>query len=243
MATKRICDLGPVEKRMVITLDGPAGSGKSTIAGRLAKELGFVHADSGAMYRTLTLACMRVLGPGQTADDFGRDIREAGIDPAGLDCHARIENGAQVNLIGKDDVGSEIRTPLVTARIRYIADSRAFREAVNTMLRDFATTTDLVVDGRDIGTVVFPEAGLKFYLDASSETRAARRLREFRLRDPSFEGSLDRIQADIERRDREDRDRPFGALQRPADSILIDTSTLDPDGVLNRLLGHLQIHF
>ena len=235
--------MGESGKCIVITLDGPAGSGKSTIAGRLATELGFVHADSGAMYRTLTLAAMRALGPGQTAAEFGERILAAGVDPAGLDCHARIENGAQVNLIGHDDVGSEIRTPLVTARIRYIADSRKFREAVNAMLRDFATTTNLVVDGRDIGTVVFPEAGLKFYLDASSKTRAARRLKEFRLRDPSFEGSLAEIQADIERRDQEDRNRPFGALQRPVDSILIDTSTLDPEGVLNRLLGHLQIHF
>ena len=224
----------------VIALDGPAGSGKSTVARILAEKLRYVHADSGAMYRTVTLALMERLGAGVSAADFGENLARVAIDFHSLGCSVVLADGKQSNRINGTDVGDRIRTPEVTERIRYIADNRTYREAVNELLRDFARQTDLAADGRDIGTIVFPNANYKFYLEASVQVRARRRLLEYNSR--GINGiALEELEEEISRRDEQDRQRPFGALKQAPDAILIDTSDLDINGVVSRLLSCMQI--
>lgn len=231
--------------QQVIALDGPAGSGKSTVARMLAEKLGYIHADSGAIYRTLTLACVERFGAAASAEAFGQAL--AGQNLVGeLECAVVLERdadgkGRQSNRIGGTDVGDRIRTPEVTARIRYIADNLACREMVNQLLRDFALQTGLVADGRDIGTEVFPETPFKFFLDASVRVRAERRLAEFTAQGKPM--AIEDLEADIAARDEQDRNRPVGALKAASDAILIDTSLMAANAVLDRVLSHLQIKF
>ncbi|MEQ9364814.1 MAG: (d)CMP kinase [Leptospirales bacterium] len=233
----------------VVALDGPAGSGKSTVARKLADRLGFIHADSGAIYRTLTLACMDKFGAGEDVAAFGRALEGARLDAAalkGLGCTVELDrdpagDAVQSNRIAGRDVGEDIRTPEVTSRIRFIADNIACRELVNQLLRDFSSQTGLVADGRDIGTVVFPESPFKFFLDASVEVRAKRRFEDFQKQGKTV--PLKDLEADIAARDEQDRNRPVGALRPAEDAILIDTSSLDVNAVLSRVLSHLQIQF
>ncbi len=228
-------------KRVVIALDGPAGSGKSTVASILAEKLGFIHADSGAIYRTLTLACMERFGAGDSAEDFGQRLAAERFKPEQLGVDVRLHEGRQCNLLEGVDVGARIRTPDVTARIRYIADLRPCRDVVNGLLRSFSRQANLVVDGRDIGSVVFPDSPFKFYLDASVRVRAERRQVDFQKQGGAL--SVEKLEQDIAARDEQDRARPFGALCQAPDAILIDTSSLTPEAVVHRLLSHLQIQF
>lgn len=235
--------------RSVIALDGPAGSGKSTVARMLAEKLGYIHADSGAIYRTLTLACMERFGAEESAEAFGAALGKQSLDAAALSelgCAVVLERDAagnkrQSNRIGGADVGERIRTPEVTGRIRYIADNLACREMVNQLLRDFAAQTGVVADGRDIGTEVFPKTPFKFFLDASVRVRAERRLAEFEAQGKPM--ALEDLEADIARRDEQDRNRPVGALRAAPDAICIDTSLMAANAVLDRVLSHLQIKF
>ena len=226
----------------VVALDGPAGSGKSTVARILAERLGYVHADSGAMYRTVTLALMDRFGARDTADEFGSAVAQSPLPLSELRCTVVLEGARQSNRIDSEDVGVRIRTPQVTARIKHIADNPSYRDSVNEMLRDFALQTDLVVDGRDIGSVVFPDTPYKFFVTASPSVRAARRMADFG--GGGHTGiALAELERDITRRDREDENRPIGALKQAPGAILIDTSGLDVDSVVSALLGHLQIQF
>ncbi|MDH5656123.1 MAG: (d)CMP kinase [Spirochaetia bacterium] len=226
----------------IISIDGPAGSGKSTIAKQLAQKLGFIHADSGAIYRTLTRALMDQLGPGQDPEDFGKRIGNLSeSDIQNLKIEIGIENGIQVNRINGNDAGESIRTPEVTSRIKFIADTMLCREEVNRLLRQFSLKTDLVADGRDIGSVVFPETPYKFFLEASIEIRAERRKKDFIKQ--GNEIPLAEIIKDIQKRDEEDRNRPVGALICPKDAILIDTSTMSTEVVLGCLMSEMQLQF
>ena len=230
------------KKYRVMAIDGPAGSGKSTIAKILAHRLGFIHADSGAIYRTMTYALMKKMGPAESAEKFGESVNK--IPPEeikALHMEITLENGIQVNRISGNDVGKEIRTPDVTSRIRYIADNVACRAEVNRLLREFSSRTDLVIDGRDIGSVVFPDTPFKFFLEASAEIRAERRKKDFI--DQGRDMKLEDIVSDIRRRDEQDRNRPVGALVCPSDAILIDTSSMTPDDVLGCLMSNMQIQF
>ena len=226
----------------VIALDGPAGSGKSTIAGMLAEKIGFLHADSGAIYRTITLASVQKLGSGADPEQFGAMFQKSDLDPDGLGIRVVVSDGRQSNCIGNVDVGREIRTPEVTARIRYIADSVNCRNTVNRLLREFADETGLVADGRDMGTIVFPDTPNKFFLEASVQVRAKRRYEEM-LGQGNSSQSLAEIERDIARRDEEDRNRAVGALRKADDAILIDTSELSREDVLSRILAHIQFRF
>lgn len=226
----------------VIALDGPAGSGKSTVAGMVAERVGFLHADSGAIYRTLTLASMRILGAADSAEEFGKRFLEAGLDPDSLSVEVVLAEGRQSNRINGADVGQEIRTAEVTSRIRYIADHVPSRVTVNRLLREFALQTGLVADGRDMGTEVFPDTPHKFFLEASVQVRAKRRYEEM-LGQGSGSLTLEEIEQSIARRDEEDRNRAVGGLRRAEDAILIDTSDLSPEDVLSNILAHIQFRF
>jgi len=225
----------------VIALDGPAGSGKSTVARILAEKLNYIHADSGAIYRTVTLALMEKLGGQASSEKFGEILVKNDLDFKTLKCQVLLVDHIQSNQINGIDVGSRIRTPEVTERIRYIADNPKYRDSVNELLRGFADKTNLVVDGRDIGTVVFPMATCKFYLDASVEVRAKRRRLEYGSQNIELDQTA--LELDIKKRDEQDKSRTFGALKQAPDAILIDTSELDINGVVVRILSCMQVQF
>lgn len=225
----------------VIAVDGPAGSGKSTVAGMVAERLGYIHADSGAIYRTITLAMMRIHGEGETPEQFGQILGPHG-DCSSSRCRVVLEGGKQSNRIGEEDVGDAIRTPEVTSRIKFIADNPRCRDEVNRLLREFSSQTSLVVDGRDIGTVVFPETPYKFFLTATARIRAERRMNEF-TKGGRLELTLDDVEKEIQKRDREDENRAVGALRQAGDAILIDTTELGINDVVAKLLSYLQIQF
>lgn len=229
----------------VIALDGPAGSGKSTVASMVAEATSFVHADSGAIYRTVTYALMEKLGTGKDRDDFLAKIQSSVVeDPnfsiSDLQVSASFD-GLQKNFVGSSEVSDKIRMPDVAERVGIIADHVPCRQYVNEILRDFAGKTNLVCDGRDIGTVVFPDTPYKFFLEASVQVRAKRRLKEYQ--EKGIEISFEKIEKEIETRDAQDRNRKVGALVKADDAILIDTSDLDQNDVLTRILSHLQVMF
>jgi prephenate dehydrogenase len=229
-------------KPRILSLDGPAGSGKSTVAGIIARRLGCLHADSGAIYRSLTYACMQLLGEQASPEEFGRVFLEQTPDPHGFALRVDYDNGKQLHYLNEEELGLKIRTPSVTARIRYIADHAQYRNRVNELLRELGAKTALIVDGRDIGTVVFPDTPFKFYLDAAVRTRAERRRKE--LIESGMEApSLEELEKQIADRDEQDRNRKIGALQIPPGAILIDTSNIDRDMVVSGILAHLQEQF
>ena len=217
-----------VNKRLpVITIDGPAGAGKSTVARQLAAKLGLKFLDTGAMYRAFTWAALA----------RNVDLR----DPAALvrlirDSHLDFERG-RIMLDGWD-ITDEIRAERVTKNAVHLADPPAVREELVKLQREFGREGGLVTEGRDQGTVVFPDADFKFYVDAAIDVRARRRVEELKQRGDS--STYDEISAGIKDRDERDRRRKVGALRVPEGAITIDTSKLTIDEVVNELLAKVR---
>ena len=212
---------------LVIAIDGPAGAGKSTAARALAARLGYLHVDSGAMYRVVGLA-----------------VRERGIDPGDADALAALvdavaitlrdePSGQRVFLDGRD-VTAEIRAPAAGEWASRIAAVPQVRASLVARQRAFAAAGGVVMDGRDIGTVVFPDADCKFFLVASADERARRRQGD--LLAAGTPGDLTATRAEIEARDRRDRERVHAPLRAAPDAIVIDTSRLAPEAVVARML-------
>jgi cytidylate kinase len=207
---------------MIIAIDGPAGSGKSSTARAVADRLGFRHLDSGAFYRTLTLAALR---SGLPAHGWPHLAPEA-LDALGVG--ARTQGNRFVMRIGEEDVDQDIRAPEVNAHVSEMARVPAVRQWLMGPLRTAADDTDLVTDGRDMGTVVFPDADLKVFLVADPETRARRRLAENGTTDPA----LDELRAEVRRllaRDRIDSERETAPLRQADDAVVVDTTALTFD--------------
>ncbi|MBI4615828.1 MAG: (d)CMP kinase, partial [Planctomycetes bacterium] len=200
---------------MVITLDGPAGSGKSTLARRLAARLGFEYLDSGAYYRAAAWL-----------------VRDRGIDPGNAQAVARAIEGATLHVrSGPDgprievdgrDVSRLIRSPDVEAIVSRVAAIREVRQAVVRRIREDAGPRDLVADGRDMGTVVFPDAGAKFFVTATVEERARRRTSE--LAERGFSRPYPAVMEEMSRRDRQDETRDIAPLRKADGAIEIDTT-------------------
>lgn len=213
----------------VITLDGPAGVGKSTAARRLAAALGVAYLDTGAMYRTLGLR----LGAG-AADMGDEELRRRcaqyrfSLEPCPGD------GGGLCLFCNGEPVGEEIRTEKAGRLASLVARLPVLREALQNVQRGLGRRWSLVAEGRDMGTRVFPEARHKFFLDARPEVRAERRCRELAARGEAVDRET--VLAAIVARDEQDRDRVVDPLRPAPDAILVDTSDLDPDGVLNTLL-------
>ncbi|HKP29491.1 MAG TPA: (d)CMP kinase [Gemmatimonadales bacterium] len=201
----------------VVAIDGPAASGKSSTANEVARRIGFLHVDSGALYRALTLVALD-LGDDATAE---RIIRAAEL----RDVRLRVEGPRLWVLLEGGDAEPRIRSPEVTARVSPVSAMPAVREWVNKRLRDLAANGgSLVLDGRDIGTAVFPDAAIKVYLDASPETRAKRRLEQHGRRvDPE---TLAAETARIAARDQADSTRAVAPLKAADDAIHIDSGGL-----------------
>lgn len=214
----------------VITIDGPSGSGKGSVALRLARSLGFHILDSGALYRLLALAA---LDKGIAATD------EAGLARVAADLPVSFEEGtpgepARVLLAGRD-VGDRIREEDVGQMASRVSGHPAVRAALMDRQRAFAASPGLVADGRDMGTVVFPAAGLKIFLDADVEERARRR--EKQLLGQGLSANFPRLVAELRDRDDRDRNRSVAPLRPAPDAVVIDSTRLDREAVFQQILG------
>jgi len=213
---------------LVITIDGPAASGKSTVAKLLAEKLGASFLDTGAMYRAVTLAAI----------EAGVDIRneEKLLEIVQTtDFQFSVRQGQMAVFIDGVDVTEQIRQPQVTANARHIASKASLREKLVEMQRQFAACQEkIVTEGRDQGTVAFPDANIKFYLTANSRERAKRRQIELRVK--GINESLEQIEKAIEERDKSDENRAVGPLKPAPDAIVIDTTDLSVEQVVEKIL-------
>jgi cytidylate kinase len=207
---------------MIVTIDGPAGAGKSSAARALARRLGFEFLDTGAMYRAVSLAALR-----------------AGLDLGDQDALARLVAGLRLEmtpgrvLLDGEDVTEAIRTREVTAATGPVADSRAVRQHLVGLQRALAAGRDMVVEGRDQGTIVFPDVGCKFFLMADRVERARRRSRELAARGEPAD--LEEVLRAQDERDRRDAARDLAPMVPAADAVILDSTRLDPDQVVGRM--------
>ena len=207
---------------MIIAIDGPAGSGKSTIAKLVAKELGLVYLDTGAIYRLVTL---KALNEG-ILDDLGK-IKEM-LDNLNIDIR---ENGFYLD---NTDVSEEIRKPIVSENVSSVAAIREVREKMVDLQRKFSESKNVILDGRDIGTVVFPNADIKIFLVADARERADRRYRELVAKGEDVK--IEEIYENILKRDKIDSTRKESPLKKAADAIEIDTTSKDIEKVKSEIL-------
>ncbi|MFA5261383.1 MAG: (d)CMP kinase [Candidatus Omnitrophota bacterium] len=216
----------------VVTIDGPAGAGKSTVAKNLARKLQYSYMDTGAMYRALTLKAIRI---GCDLSDEAALVRCA--KEASIELRADPVLGARVFLDGKD-VSEDIRTATVTNNTFYIARASGVREILVGWQRKIGQSQNIVVEGRDVGTVVFPEATFKFYLDADFEERVQRRFKE--LVDKGFNVDVARLRVELQERDQKDLTRTVGPLLRAEDAVNVDSTRLSIDDVVEKMLSVIQ---
>lgn len=204
-------------KTIAIAIDGPAGAGKSTLAKALAKELQYIYVDTGALYRAIGLYTLR-----QEKDPHDA----AAVTPllAGLQVELRFENGEQHVYANGEDVSGEIRTPAVSMAASAVSAIPAVRQFLFDLQRDIAQKNCVIMDGRDIGTVVLPWAQIKIFLSASPEARARRRFDE--LQEKGQKVSFDEVLADMQKRDYDDTHRAIAPLKQAEDAVPVDTSAL-----------------
>jgi cytidylate kinase len=205
---------------MIVTLDGPAGVGKSSAARALAERLDYEFLDTGAMYRAVALAAL------QGGVDLCTEVALAELLP-----HLRLGFRPDRTLLNGEDVSARIREPQVTSAAHTIAQYATVRAFLVKLQRMIATGLDLVTEGRDQGTVVFPDAGCKFFLTADPRERAKRRLRELAAK--GIEMSFDQLLRDQEDRDHRDATRAVGPMRQAEDAILLDTTGLTLDEVVD----------
>ena len=211
-----------------IAIDGPAGAGKSTIAKIVAKKMGAIYVDTGAMYRAIALYLIRA---GISADD------KEGIEKSCDDASVSIEykDGAQIVILNGENVNDYLRSEEVGNMASKSSANARVREKLVSLQRELAKTKDVVMDGRDIGTVVLPDANLKIYLTASAKTRAQRRAKE--LIEKGEEADINVIEKEIIERDERDMTREISPLKKADDAIEIDSSDMTIDEVTDKIIS------
>ncbi len=212
---------------MIVAIDGPAGAGKSSIARQAAKELKFDFLDTGALYRAVTLATIRA------QIDF--EDTQALVKVAS---EVELEWDGDIILLNGEDVSGAIRSPTVTDAIRFLADEPEIRHQLSAQQRRIADGRDIVTEGRDQGAEVFPEAECKFFLTASPEVRAERRLEQ--LKSEGRHLTFEQILTAQNKRDLEDESRPVGRLRAAEDAIVLNTDNMTPEEVLAWVLKQVR---
>lgn len=214
----------------IITIDGPAGSGKSTISLLLAKKLGLLYLDTGAMYRAVALSALRKgVDPGDAAV-----LREMCRD---IDINFRSAGDNYRVYIGAEDVSDEIRRPEIDMLSSKISAIKEVRDAMTGLQRRIGMKGGIVAEGRDMGTVVFPDADHKFFLTASSDIRVERRYKERVDRGECI--SMEQVETELKKRDEQDRTRIIAPLKPAVDAIIIDTTALGINEVVDEMLGRI----
>ncbi len=210
-----------------VSIDGPAGAGKSTIARELSKKLGVIYVDTGAMYRAMALYLIREGISSGDSEGISKKCETADIS-------IRFENGEQQVVLNGENVNGLIRTEEVGLMASFSSPNPDVRKKLVELQRKLASEKSVVMDGRDIGTVVLPDAKVKIYLTASSKVRAKRRFDELSAKGEKCD--MDQIEADIVKRDEQDMNRAISPLKQADDAILVDTSDMTIDEVQKKLM-------
>ncbi len=217
-------------RRINIAIDGPAGAGKSTIAKAVAKALGIYYLDTGAMYRAVAYAAVK------EGADIG-DQKQVEELIGKVDLRTEYDNGDQVVLLAGENVMPYIRTPEISKAASDISAYPCVRLKLAAMQREVAQKYDVVLDGRDIGTFVLPDASYKFFLTGDAEVRARRRCLE--LEEKGIKRAFDNVLSEMIKRDANDSARSFAPLKKADDAVLIDTTNMNADEVLEAVLQRI----
>lgn len=216
-------------KKIIVAVDGPAGSGKSSVSKEVAVRAGLKYVDSGALYRSVTWYMLEKFGSVRADTDYGA----LASSEMKIEQHFHPDARSTTVVNGKD-VSALIRDERIAKNIGIISDNVGVREFVNGLLRSWSKEESIIMDGRDIGTVVFPDASIKIYCDASVDVRAERRFREYC--EAGKKVDVNEIKKQIILRDEQDRTRKYGALKIAADAIVLDTSAMPKDQVIEAFL-------
>ncbi len=217
---------------MVITIDGAAGVGKTSTAKELAKRLGYQYFDTGAMYRAVTLFFIR-----ENVDLSSRSEVVKSLDSIKLNIDFSSESEMQI-FLDEDDISLKIRSQEVTSKVSAVSALKDVREMMVNIQRSFTANGNFVVEGRDIGTVVFPDAKYKFYLQADYDIRAERRLADFEKLNEAK--NINEIKEDLEKRDKYDSSRKLSPLKKPDNAIIIDTTLCTFEEQVYKILKHIE---
>ncbi|RMH07511.1 MAG: (d)CMP kinase [Nitrospirae bacterium] len=222
------------EHRLIITIDGPAGSGKSTTAKLLAARLGYRYLDTGALYRAVAWK-----------------VRQSGIDPADreriaqlvaeIDLHVRLKNSTMEVLVDGEEITARLREPEISRLASQVATIPAVRAKLLTLQRECGKQGGLIAEGRDMGTVVFPHADVKFFLDADASIRAMRRYHDQRAPEAGS-GDIQTVQEHLVARDTQDQLRSIAPLRPAPDAVILDSTRLTAEQVVDRMLEYIPTH-
>ncbi|MPM39787.1 Cytidylate kinase [bioreactor metagenome] len=219
-------------KKMNIAIDGPASAGKSTIAKKVAEKLGYIYLDTGAMYRTLTYAALSTGGDLQDEEALHKLLQGIRIT------FSTAENEMQRVFLNDEDVTESIRSDEVTQNVSLVSSFAKVREEMVARQKSIAQSGGVVMDGRDIGTVVLPDAEVKIFMTATAEERALRRYKENVAK--GMTTSLEELTEDMKRRDHLDSTRTISPLKKADDAIVLDSTHLEIDEVVKRILGIIE---
>lgn len=215
---------------MIITIDGPAGSGKSTVANILAEKLGFIHFNSGSLYRAITAYFYE--------QRFNIENIKTNSPIPQFDLKVIMVDDIQHCFVNNIDYTPTLRENHISQLVAFVGQNKHCRAKIDECQKEFCSTHNVVMEGRDLGSFVFPDAEVKFYLDCSVEERARRRFLEVRQKDTHI--SLEEIKKQIEERDHLDKTREIAPLVVPKNAVIINSSSLTVDEVVNKMLIHVN---
>lgn len=218
-------------RKIVVAIDGPAGAGKSTVARQVSKEMGYIYIDTGAMYRALTLKALRLGIPMDDEEALTKLAKET-------DIKLTYQDHTQLIIMDSEDVSTEIRTPLVTQNVSFVAKVAGVRLEMVRLQRELARDGGVVMDGRDIGSYVLPDADCKIFLTANTAERARRRAKD--LAAAGFEVNLAQLEKEIAARDEIDSTREMAPLVKAEDAIMVDTSDMSFTEVVEKIKECVQ---